>query len=127
MNITAHGPVHKSMGMKIDAFRVGAWAIVPGLYYGALDMVRTYCEKTTDALLIKGIAKSHNYADEVMETAYMLGSAVVPLMLGERTKVASLLMAAGLEWDDVGFEAWWPLVDGFCGARRHVFPQRQCT
>ena len=111
-----HGPVHKSLGVKIDLFGFGTWVIVPGLYYGALDMVRTYCEKTTDALLIKGIAKSHNYADEVMETGYMLGSLVVPLMLGERTKVASLLMAAGLEWDDVGFEAWWPLVDAAFGA-----------
>ena len=37
-------------------------------------------------------------------------------MLGEWTKVGSLLMAAGFEWDDIGFEAWWPLLDAFCGA-----------
>ena len=111
-----HGPVHKSVGNKYDYFRACAWINVPGLHYGALDVVQTWCEKATGAWLERGIAKSHNYGDDT-EIQWLLNGAIpVLLLLGERTKTASLLAAAGFGWDDVAFDAWWPAYDEMFGA-----------
>ena len=51
-----------------------------------------------------------------MEGAACVDGAVDELLLGERAATASLLAAAGFGWDDVGFDAYWPVFDAMMDA-----------
>ena len=113
--VEVDGERYRKLGGKQNWLQSGMFLYMLTLHYGEVETTKVWKEKAVASWSLTGVADSRRYnkEDTIMAEVGDLTITALPvlILIGKESWAAELLKSIGFSWDDVGFDAWFPLVE----------------